>query len=106
MLKCMFLLYEYLVRGKVLIWADRNRNYIVSFTVFKNNRYPSVEHISYFLFFGATLKKKSFQKAFPLLFVVGGTLDWEGVEAMITRFVRLILEGKKVNLIYCNTMNE
>ena len=57
MLKCMFLLYEYLVRGKVLIWADRNRNYNVSFTVFKNNRYPSVEHISYFLFFGATLKK-------------------------------------------------
>ena len=57
MLKCMFLLYEYLVRGKVLIWADRNRNYIVSFTVFKNNRYPSVEHISYFLFFWATLKK-------------------------------------------------
>ena len=57
MLKCMFLLYEYLVRGKVLIWADRNRNYIVSFTAFKNNRYPSVEHISYFLFFGATLKK-------------------------------------------------
>ena len=103
MLKCMFLLYEYLVRGKVLIWADRNRNYIVSFTVFKNNRYPSVEHISYFFVFGATLKKR---KAFPLLFVVGGTLDWEGVEAMITRFVRLILEGKKVNFIYCNTMNE